>query len=125
MERIEEAQIIKTRLKTMDIISLLIKDTVDIKAILKLAVEINEDLATLCGEKAVVNREVIKELEEQEQKTQEKYEELKKIQQNFEEASTKMWNEAKQIAKNKGYSDEESDILVAIALTQLFGGSQL
>ena len=125
MERIEEAQIIKTRLKAMDIISLLIKDTVDIKAILKLAVEINEDLATLCGEKAVVNREVIKELEEQERKKQEKYEELKKIQQNFEEASIQMWNEAKQIAMNKGYSDEESDILVAIALTQLFGDGQL
>ena len=125
MERIEEAQIIRTRLKAMDIISFLIKDTIDIKAILKLAVEINEDLATLCGEKAVVNREVIKELEEQERKTQEKYEELRKIQQNFEKASTQMWNEAKQIAKNKGYSDEESDILVAIALTQLFGGSQL
>ena len=58
MERIEEAQIIRTRLKAMDIISLLIKDTVDVKAILKLAVEINEDLATLCGEKAVVNRNV-------------------------------------------------------------------
>ena len=91
MERIEEAQIIRTRLKAMDIISLLIKDTVDIKAILKLAVEINEDLATLCGEKAIVNSEVIKELEEQERKKQEKYEELKKIQQNFEEASTKMY----------------------------------
>ena len=125
MERIEKAQIIKTRLKAMDIISLLIKDTVDIKAILKLAVEINEDLATLCGEKAIVNSEVIKELEEQERKKQEKYEELKEVQQNIEQAHNTMWNEAKQIAKDKGYSDEESNVLVAIALTQLFGGSQL
>lgn len=125
MERIEEAQIIRTRLKAMDIISLLIEDTVDVKAILKLAVEINEDLATLCGEKAVVNRKVIEELEEQERKKQEKYEELKKVQQNIEQAHNTIWNEAKQIAKNKGYSDEESDILVAIALTQLFGGGQL
>lgn len=47
-------------------------------------------------------------------------EDIEKIQTEIERASKEIWEEAKQIPLNHGFDEEFSDLLVAIAVANLF-----